>query len=199
LQLLGEGPPSGTSFYARGTSTIISQTIDVRAGSITIEGNLWLEAETATIIPQARIFVVNGGHVGWGPNQANQYPWNEVAQTLEQPYEDEAPDDLLAELAIGLARRVPGGTPLVLTESYTPISDDPLTRWAVRRFSSQLAELIKLLVKHSMASTEPLGIGGSERKVRVRVNFAWWDLVAALQGPAPARWVDFIAEARNRI
>jgi hypothetical protein len=83
---------------------------------------------------------------------------------------------------------VPGGTPLILTESYTPIPDDPLTRCAVRRFSSQLAELIKLLVKYGMASTEPLGIGGSERKVRVRVNFVWWDLVAALQGSAPARW-----------
>jgi hypothetical protein len=199
VQLLGEGPSSGTSFYGRGTSTIISQAIDVRAGSITIEGNLWLEAETVTTPPHFQIFVINGGKVGWGPNQANRHPWNEVEQTLEQPYEDDTSGDPLAELAIGLARRLPGSTPLVLNQFYTPISDDPLTRWAARRFSSHLAELMKMLIKHGMASTETLGSAGNERKVRVRVNFAWWDLVAALNGPATAEWATFVAEARNRI
>ena len=82
VQLLGEGPSSGTLFYGKGNSTIIAQTIDVRAGSITIEGNLWLEAETVTTLPQFQIFVVNGAGVGWGPNQANRYPWNEIEQTL---------------------------------------------------------------------------------------------------------------------
>ena len=199
VELLGEGPPSSTSFYARGSSTIISQTLDVIAGAITIEGDLWLEAEAATTPPQFQIFVINGGRVGWGSHQVQQYPWNEIEQTLEQPYDDEVPDDPLVELAIGLARRLPGSTPLVLTDFYTPISEDPQTRWAVRNFSLHLAELIKVLVKHDMASTEALGISGSERKVRVRVKFAWWDLVAALQGQAPAAWASFVAEARNRI
>ena len=199
LSLLGEGPTSSTQFYGRGSSTIICRAIDIRAASIAVEGNLWLEAEGVTTPPQFQIFVIDGGKVGWGPNQVNQYPWSEIEQALPQPYEDEVPDDPLVELATGLARRLPGSTPLVLTQYYTPISGDPLTRWITIRFSPQLPELIKMLVKHKMASTEAFDVSGSDRKVRVRVNFPWWDLVSALQGPTPASWTAFVAEARNRI
>ena len=165
VQLLGEGPSSSTSFYARGTSTIISETVDVRAGSITIEGKLWLEGEAVSQPPQLQIFVINGGHVGWGPHQRTQYPWNEIQQTLEQPYEDEVPEDPVAELAIGLARRFPGSTPLVLTQFYAPVPDDPRTRWASRRFGSQLQELMKMLERHGKASIETLEASASERKL----------------------------------
>jgi hypothetical protein len=121
VQFLGEGPTS--AFYARGSSKSISQAADVRAGSITIEGDLWLEADVVTTPPQFQIFVINGARVGWGPHQRSQYPWNEVEQTLEQPYEDQSEEDVLAELAIGLARRLPGSTTLVLTEDYTPVPE----------------------------------------------------------------------------
>jgi hypothetical protein len=198
VQLVGEGPSSGTAFYGRGNSTIISQAVDVRSASITVEGSLWLEGETVSTPPQFHIFVINEGSVGWGRHLADQYPWNEIEQTLPQPYDDEVPDDPLIELALGLARRLPGSTPLVLTQFYTPVPGDPLTRWAARKFSPQLSELTKILIKHGMASTEALGVG-SEPKFRVRVNFAWWDLVTALQGSPAAEWKDFIAEARSRI
>jgi hypothetical protein len=198
--LLGEGPSSGTAFYGRGTSIIMCQAMDVHAASIRLEGNIWLEAEEVSTPPQFQIFVKNGAKVGWGRNLANRYPWNEIEQTLDQPYEEEVPDDdPLIALAIGLARRLPGSTPLVLAQSYTPVPGDPLTRWAARRFSSELAELIQTLVKHGMASTEALDASGSDRKVRVRVNFAWWDLLTALQNPHSGEWAKFIAEVRSRI
>jgi hypothetical protein len=199
VKLVGEGPSSATAFYGRGSSAIICSSAEIGAASLRVEGGLWFEASFVSTPPQFHIFMLNGAKVGWGGNIAQHHPWNEIAQTLEPPYST-IPDNPLNSLAIALARKLPGGAPLILNQDFTLVPDDPKTRWAKRQFSRQLPELIKLLVGHGLASTEPLDASGKDKKVRVRFDFAWWDLVGALENPTGfPSWQSFTAEARRRI
>ena len=72
-------------------------------------------------------------------------------------------------------------------------------RWASRQFSAQLPELMKLLIKHGVASSGRVDASGKD-KVRVRFDFAWWELVGALEDPSRfPNWQTLIAEARRQI
>jgi hypothetical protein len=199
VSLLGDGPPSLTAFYARGSSTIMCSTLNVDAGSIRFEGDTWLEADRVTTPPQFRIIVINGVKVGWGGNLATRHPWNEIGTTLPKPYETVA-DDTLTAIVVALAQRtLPGGS-VILNDDYSAVPNDPHMRWATRQFSTQLPELIKLLVRHRMASHTPLGASDHGTKIKMHFEFAWWDLVSALENPeAFPAWQALIAEARKKI
>jgi hypothetical protein len=199
IQLLGDGPASSMAFFTRGSSVIICSELDVDAASVRFEGDAWFEAERVSTPSQFRLFVVNGAKLGWGGNLATRHPWNEITPTLAPPY-DVVPDDTLTAIATALAQRtMPGGT-LILNLDFTPVPEDPHLRWAARQFSRQLPLLIKMLVKHKLASHEPLGTSDHGTKLKIRFEFAWWDLVSALEKPdAFPKWQSFIAEARREI
>jgi hypothetical protein len=51
-----------------------------------------------------------------------------------------------------------------------------------------------------LASSAPLGASDRGKKIKVRFEFGWWDLVAALEDPSAfPKWETFIEEARRRI
>jgi hypothetical protein len=106
----------------------------------------------------------------------------------------------LSSLIVELANRTTAGAGLVLNDDFTAVQSDPHMRWVSRQYSTEFPKLIKLLVGHGLAEREPLGASDGGNKIKVRPNFAWWDLVMALDDPNSFRQSQpFIAEARHTI
>ena len=172
IKLVGDGPASATAFFARGDSMIVCTDMAVQAQSIRFEGDAWLEAQGVSSPPQFRIFLINGAKVGWGGALASTHPWNEINANLPQPY-DVITEDPLVATATAIAQRTLPGATLVLNDDFTPIPDDPHLRWVARQVRSEFPELIKLLVKHGMANSGPLGASDGGTKIKVRFEFGW--------------------------
>ena len=147
--------------------------------------------------PNLRL-IRNGGRVGWGGQFARQFPWNRETANLAAPYA--LPDaDTLTQLVRECAARYPSAPTLTLNPDFTPVRDDPQTRWTTRRFSTEFPKLIAIMVRHGLANSEEFG-GAGFAKTRVRLSTNWHDILAALENSnADILPHDFINEARRQI
>jgi hypothetical protein len=106
----------------------------------------------------------------------------------------------LKALARECFQRLPAGMPVILNSNYTAPPDDMMMRWVNRRFPREFPILIETLIGHEFASSEAFA-GKGQQKVKVGgFNFAWLDLLKALEDPASdPRWQPLITDLRMRI
>lgn len=174
IKLQGHAPHgSGAIFQIIGTTTIVCDVIDIVADTVTLHGNIRLEAEEIHATERLEVRPKNGTQVGWGGTFATTYPWNQIRSTLA-PARVASHDDRLHALLQECSRRLRGV--LTLNEDMTVPSDDPHTRWAARTFPDEFPRLMRALVAMGLATTELMSSAGSDQKVRVHLKTQWSQL-----------------------
>jgi hypothetical protein len=177
--------------------TLISDAVGIEADIIRLDGDIWMEAQEVSTPPHLRL-VRNGAKVGWGGQFAQLYPWNKEVADLRSPY-DNQPFDKLNDLVNECAIRFPAGITLILNPDFSPVRDDPQTRWINRRFSADFPKLISLMQVHNLASSDPT-FGAGSGKVKVRFSTNWINFLRALKDPSFSSISrDFIDQARREI
>jgi hypothetical protein len=182
----------------QGPVTLISASVEVVSDTIKLENEVWLEAQELVGPPNLRL-VRNGAKVGWGGQFAQQFPWSRETANLAAPYAAQ-PADSLTQLVRECSLRYQAGITLTLNADFTPVRDDPQTRWTTRRFSAEFPKLIAIMVRHGLASSDRFGGAGSSAKTRVRLSTNWSAFLAALEEPDSGLLPrEFIGEARREI
>jgi hypothetical protein len=196
--LHGVGAPgAGKRFTINGPVTLIADRVEIAADSVKLEGDIWLEGYQLISPPNLRL-LRNGAKVGWGGEFARQFPWNREAATLPAPYAL-GPADRLSMLVAECAIRYPAGITLTLNTDFTPVRDDPQTRWTTRYFGEAFPKLIGLMHKYNLASSDQIG-GAGFAKIRVRFSTNWNTFVRALEDSKQELLPQaFIDEARRAI
>lgn len=196
VRLVGHAPRGSASvFFVRGDVTIICEHLDADADTIRFDGKAWLEAQNITASARLNLHV-NGSKVGWGGAFRDRFPWNAHRSTLEAPYHMVL-DDPLKALVNECGKRLPAGTTVTVHPDLSPSDSDPQMRWVVRRFSKQFPPLLRVLIDHGKAQSAPVQAAG-RGKVRVRFDFAWSELLAALEQPERhPDWAPVITAARR--
>jgi hypothetical protein len=162
---------SASAFYVYGKTTIIGETIDVAADTLTIDGQFWLECAVITSSPRLNLNPKKNAEVGWGGNIASRYPWNGLPTTLAPPYVVK-PGDVLTALINECALRLPDRV-LVTNDDYSFSESE--NQWIARNFRIAFPELLKLLIKHNLARAEGFGTY-AQKKFRIHMNTKWLDL-----------------------
>jgi hypothetical protein len=194
--LEGDGPQSATTFYARGTTSLICSAVEVSADRIRFDGDVWFEADRISTSPRLRVYLVNGAQAGWGAQFVERYPWNEIVATLPPPYGVVAGDPL-SILINECARRLPPAGTLTLNPDLSVPADDPRVRWIRRQFAQQFPDLLRMMIDHGLASSEPMDASG-RGKVRIRFETTWAAISAALSRPESSRDLSaFIEQTRK--
>jgi hypothetical protein len=189
---------ASSTFYIHGITTIICDAVEFKADTITIDGKVWLEASRVTCDPRLNLYLMNSTLVGWEGQFAERPPWNQIPSKLSAPYPraDQRP---LIKLIDECRSRFPIGSALILNENFSIPELDARThlRWAVRNYSEQFSDFLRLMVTHGLASSEFIQASGSDRKIRVRFNINWDDLRTACKNPTQASAVfqKFLEEA----
>jgi hypothetical protein len=192
IELQGQVRGSHSVFETYGTTTIICESMQVKAESLVLHGDVWFEAENATSPPSLELVVKNGSKFGWAGQLASQYPWKRFKSSLEPPY-SVAAEDKLTRLVEECARRLPGA--LTFNADYSVVSDMRM-RWALREFGTELPLVIKLLVEHQLASKGAIPVN----LMQVHMKISWSELLAALKAPEPPVALrQFFADARSKI
>lgn len=176
------GQRGASALYMRGDVIVICQSLNLGAQNIWIEkdGETWLEAQTVIVPPQLRLQVSEKARVGWGGILERSHPWKTFNQSLPPPYLSPQQTTPLRALIQECAWRLPSAAPIILSKDFTAPAGDHKLDWAERRFPGNFPELIRLMVAHGLASSEPTDTSGSP-KLRVRFRTAWSDLVEAIQ------------------
>lgn len=186
---------TGPAFYVYGETTVLGEAIKVFADTITIDGGFWLEGTSVTSSPRLAINTKKSAEVGWGGAVAANYPWNSIAATLTAPYAT-PPGDVLTSLITECSLRLPDRV-LVVFDTYR--FSDAENRWAARNFPQAFPRLLKLLIKHNLATAEKFGTY-AQNKFRIHMNTRWADLRTALAAPATDPQIRaFVEEARLTI
>lgn len=190
---------SPSAFYVHGATTIVCDAMDIIADSITLGGKVWFEAAQVTWPARLNLHLKNGAEVGWAGQFAEQYPWTRFSSTLTAPYPVRS-EDLLTSLIEECRARLPGG-PLILSDDLSPVPNEPRMQWVARRFPNAFPRLLRVMVDHGLASTEPYKPSGTGRKIRMRFGVAWQELRNALQSPttAPTNLREFLKEASRAV
>jgi len=139
---------AGASFYIHGRSTVIINTLDVQADSVTIDGSLWIQAEEVGVLPQLTLYPRQDAEVGWGGKLAENYPWSSIPSTRTPP-SGSGEIDVLTALLDQCAARLPDLV-LVVLDNFTFSEGE--NRWATRDFTSEFPQLIELLIKHDLGA-----------------------------------------------
>jgi hypothetical protein len=182
VRLQGHAPPRSVPvFHVHGTTTIICDTIEVAADTLTLHGQVWFEAEAVSASPRLTISPKNGTTVGWGEQLAKAYPWNQHRATLPPPYKV-AHGDRLSHLMDECSQRFAGGRPPILYQDCTIPDDDPHTRWAARSFPEEFPALMRALVRKGLARMEQIPVSGTDPKFRVHLTKPWPQLRELLRG-----------------
>jgi hypothetical protein len=196
--LAGRTGPSGATLIVDGDAIIRTKEAEVQATTIAVDRSLWFEADRVSIDRRLELRVREGARVGWGGTVRDTYPWNRHPSTLEGPARQAGSrlEELLRECSV----RLGAGETIALDNAYRVVDDDRL-RWAARDFRDEFPELIRLLVRHELASSDTMGVQGSTPKVRVRFDVRWTELLSELKraSRSPGRIGEFIAEATARI
>jgi hypothetical protein len=198
VKLLGEtASGAGGTFAFRDKVEILCETLDVEADVVVLEGKTWLEAVSVNSRPRLELRVGEGAEVGWGGALPTAYPWNRQPNKASAPY-SVPPQNVLEALLAECSHRLSAGAPITLTPAYKNPNDDRL-RWIDRQFQSEFADLIGLMVKFRLASTEPLSAKG-DPKVMVRFAKPWTDIDAAMRiGSSDSKLAAFVKEAKELI
>ncbi len=184
-------------FLLQGPISLIVGSVEIDSDTIKLEEKVWLEAQHIIAPPNLRL-VRNGAKVGWGGQFTKQFPWNREAADLPAPYAEQS-TDTLTQLVRECALRYPAGITLTLNPDFTPVRDDPQTRWTTRRFGREFPKLIAIMHRYKLASSDQIG-GAGFVKVRVRLSTNWGNFLSALENPASGLLSkDFIDEARKEI
>ena len=184
---------AGASFYIHGRSTVIIDTLDVQADSVTIDGSLWIQAEEVGVLPQLTLYPRQDAEVGWGGKLAENYPWSSIPSTRTPP-SGSGEIDVLTALLDQCAARLPDLV-LVVLDNFTFSEGE--NRWASRDFTSEFPQLIELLIKHDLASAESFGTY-AQNKYRIHLNTTWAALREAIDSPSSDQRVNnLIREARS--
>jgi hypothetical protein len=87
----------------------------------------------------------------------------------------------------------------MLASDFTPVDNDPQTKWIARRFNDAFPTLIRVMQKHGLAEAETYG-GAGTSKTRVRFSVKWSDFLEEILRPGrdlvPAA---FLTEAKERV
>lgn len=163
-----------------------------------MDGQIWLEADQVTSSPRLELNLKNGAKVGWGGQLARLHPWNRLPTTLDAPYTLPT-QDLLTALIDECWQRLPQAGALTLNPDFSVPDDDRRMRWVGRQFPTQFAGLIRLMVKHGLASSEAMPASG-KAKIRVHFDITWAKLRESLrQSETPPQLQGFFAEARSNL
>jgi hypothetical protein len=199
IDLLGQPASAGAAIFSfHGPVEIMAAGIRVHADAMTFEGDVWIEASAMEAPPRLDLQPKKGARLGWAGEFSATYPWNRIPPTLPAPYST-PPADVLEALIDECQRRLPTSATITLDDRYKPENDRRLL-WVDRLFPTQFPELIKLLEKHGLVSTDSISAAG-QAKQRVRFNLSWPELRQAL-GQTVAKqgaYGALIAEARQRI
>lgn len=165
----------GSTFYVHGNTVIICESTEVAADAMTIDGRFWLESSTLESLPRLRLSLKKGARVGWGGTVVDSYPWSEFPSTLEPPHGPVA-GDVLTTLLTECSLRLPSGV-LVVSDEYSFSESE--NQWVARRFAKEFPQLLKLLVRHNLATVESFGTY-AQTKYRIHMKTTWADLHKAL-------------------
>jgi hypothetical protein len=194
VALAGQKSAGGASFYVYGNASLIADVVAANIDAFYIDGQFWLEAGQIAASPRLSLRAKKGSEVGWGGKVADTYPWNGIVPTLPAPYTVPSTDlltALLSECALRLPARV-----LVVSEDYTFSESEH--KWAARSFPNAFPQLLKLLVKHGLATPEPFGTY-AQLKYRIHMNTTWSDLRNSIVAPTDPKLSAWIAEARATV
>lgn len=179
VRLQGQAPPgSGAIFQVLGATTIMCDSLDILADTITLYGRVWFEAAAVTAPERLEIRLKNGTQVGWGGCLPNLYPWNQYASTLRPPYPVKG-GDVVTFLVQQCGERIRSG--FTLMADCTIPDDDAHTRWAARYFADEFTSLIRMLIRKDLAWTEQIPASGAAPKIRVHLKMGWRELGALLR------------------
>ena len=186
---------SAPAFYVHGKTVIIANTIEVKAATLTIDGQFWLESAEISSSPHLKLVKKNGAEVGWGGAVFGSYPWNGLTSTLAPPYAvmpDDVPSALINECSLRLPDRV-----LVTNDNYSfsPVEN----QWVARDYPNAFPLFLKLLIKHDLARAEVFGTY-AQNKFRIHMNTTWSALREAFRNPSRDSQLEaFVKEARRDI
>jgi hypothetical protein len=194
--LEGSGRAAPTSFRLQDV-VLSSEIVSVRADIVRLEGSVQMEGNAISSPAHLRL-VRNGAKVGWGGRFLSQFPWNKEIADLPAPHTP-AVIDKLSYLVQECAIRFAMGIPIYLNADFTPVEDDPQTRWFRRYLESEFPTLISLMRKHGLASSEET-YGAGFPKMKVRFSTTFGRLYLALHDPSQAEFpIAFIEEIRQQI
>jgi hypothetical protein len=183
----------------RDVTFMAAGSLDVRATTVRIEGDVRLLADQLSQSPNLRLFSSPGTRVWWGGAFAKMHPWNEFETSLESP-EERLPTSQLEVLLQKLAAAFPPGAPITLFKFKLRLTDDRRTAWIGREFSTEkFSSLIDLLLSEGLARTEIAQASGHRPMVRVHFNMTWEELLRSLRHPDQAheRMTKLLAKARE--
>jgi hypothetical protein len=184
---------SGSAFFMHGRSTVVVETLEVLSDSLTIDGILWMQADVIKASARLALHARQDAEVGWGGKLAESYPWSRVPPTLAPPPTD-GESDVLTVLLDRCASRLPDRV-LVILDDYT--FSDTENRWVARDFAHEFPQLLRLLIKHKLATAETFGTY-AQNKYRIHLNTTWASLRHALDVRAEdQRIAAFVEEARR--
>ena len=194
-----EGHPRGseTVFNLQGTNIFVCQTIEIVADSLVLDGKAWFEAKGITSPPRLNLSLKAGAQVGWAGAFSGQYPWNRFPSTLTAPYAAQGQGSL-ATLIEECWRRLPDSGMLTLSPDFT-VAGDVRLLWAVRLFRNEFPLMLKLMVKHGLASKGTSEASG-DPKITIRPKFTWQIVLSAIRDPqADSSLRTFLDDARRQI
>lgn len=198
VELRGEAAANaGSVFVVRGPTHIICDRLNVESDVITFEGRTWLEAGNVASPTRLNLHLKKGAEVGWSGMLSRTHPWNRHPSTVEPPY-SVPPGDVVEALVTECWQRLPPGAAITLKPDYSTAGDDRL-RWTERQYAGAFPTLIKLMLKHNLASEEAMQAKG-DPKVRIRFSASWAELRKAVRGQEVApQYAAFIKAARQAV
>ncbi len=199
VELKGYGARGSEALFdIHGPTTIICESMKATADIITMDGDVWMEADDISAPPRLELRPKEGSNVGWGGKFASTYPWSRLPSTLKPPYAVQ-PANVLDALLEECWQRLPDGGVLTLNSDFT-VPDDRRMRWAERSYGDAFPKLISLMVDHELATSGTMSASGTQ-KTRVHFEISWRELRNAAKTPSTASDSvrTFITAARTSI
>ncbi len=164
----------GNSVFNIEDSSITVTGLSFNCNRLRCSGDVWLQADSQTSLPQMALVIADGASVGWGELFTKVYPWNRHQPANKN--EASKKIDVASLLAAEFAARFRGGASVILNTDFTPPENDVYTGWASRKYTESFPLYISLLLKHGLVFSEPFAASG-DSKIRIRPNLNW-DAVA---------------------
>ncbi|HEX5184848.1 MAG TPA: hypothetical protein VFW19_17050 [Allosphingosinicella sp.] len=197
LNLEGVGDSTSRTFFLNGITNVTAGTTNMRATTLKISGEAWLDAD---IIPagQLALDIDKDAKFGWGQRITDKYPFSRHPATLSKP--DDSRDGGKLELLLEeCAKRFTSGAAIILNPDYTAPPRDAYTQWTTRNFAFEFPILMSLLVKHGLADEEPMQASGAG-KIRLRPHESFGKIRdAIINPPSSPELASFVADARQAI
>jgi hypothetical protein len=196
-----KGQTHGSSrsvFDMNEVTSIVCDCLNIESETITLDGSVWLSANSIASRRNPILYPQEGAQVGWGEELKKLSPWNQIPSEISGPKLGGDDLDSVGWLVQECFLRFPEGMAITLREDLSLSWDNYHLRWA-KGIEADLSTLIRLLVNRDLAKKEKKPAGKGDRLVTIRFEFSWSDLLTAAMGEpgAKQKLKDVIAEARS--